>query len=589
MNIINNNFYSPAFLGTKYVIGHKKPDTDSICSAIGYSALSENLKTDNDDKFIPLAAGDINKETEFALAYFNVQRPKVVTNLALSVSDIYNKKNIEELSLKPDSSIRELYNLMIKSNLEEMPVLDDKNKPIGMITAKDIVNFNLSKIDHLSSLKDKNITFDKLKTLLEAEVLSGDEYLNDTLEGNVKMGVYSCDTTKDIDYKNGMVLVGDRDDIQEEVINNGVKAIVITKNKKPSEKIKELAKEKNIIIFSTAHGTSTSAKLLEQSTPVSNIMSKDMLVFDESDSVDDIKAKAKNSNHQVFPVVNNGEFKGIITLDEILNPDENEVILVDHNAASQQADGIKRENIKEIIDHHKQEFISQDERIPITYSNTGATATLVAREFKANDIAIPEKIAGILWCAIVSDTDNFTSVTTTQQDIKMAKQLEKIAHIKNKDELVKKLLSQRDASLEGLDEKGLVDYDNKVFKNGNDFSYSIGQISSFDSQKYVDKKDDLISALNDFKKENNVGVSALMITDVPQKQSYFLCSSSVKDIAEKYLKAGDEEYLKSFFNGSTKTIKTVLNEIVKNSFAVLPNVMSRKEQTEPFLRKITEV
>ncbi len=575
------------FLGKKYVIGHKTPDTDSVCSAIAQSNLANILKSDPKDEFIPLAAGDINKETEFALAYFNIKPPKVTTDLSLKVKDVKDEQEPKNVAIQDNSSIRELYNFMYNNNLDEVPVVNKNNEISGIITPKKITRFNLRKDDILDELKFKKIPFRKFKTLLEAKVLAGEELLDQTLQGNVKMGVYSFDTTRKSGLKDAMVLVGDREDIQEEVINRGAKALVITKHKQPSKKIIELAKEKNLIILSTKFGTSSSAKLIEQSYPIRELANKNFVSFDENDNLNSIKTKAKTSAQSVFPVTNNGKISGVATLDKILKPEEKEVILVDHNSENQYAQGIERKNIKEIIDHHRQEFISTGERIPVQYSDTGATATMIAKNYKANSIEIPKDIAGILWCAIVSDTDNFTSATTTVQDLIIAQELAQIAGIKDEKALSLELLKQRDLALENLTPEELVDYDKKIFKAGKDYGYSISQILTFESQKRLEQKDRLAKYLEELEKSDKLNGTTLMVTDTPSKTTYLLASSGIKKRAKELLKS-DSEILDQKIKDSPATYRQVFEELQKLPYAKLPEVTSRKEQVEPLIRKLFE-
>lgn len=575
------------FLGKKYVIGHKTPDTDSVCSAIAQSNLANTLKTDPSDEFIPLAAGDINKETEFALAYFNIKPPKVTTDLSLKVKDVQNEKELENIAIQDNSSIRELYNFMYNNNLDEVPVVNKNKEVSGIISPKEIMHFNLRKDDILDELKYQKIPFRKFKTLLEARVLAGEELLDQTLKGNVKMGVYSFDTTRKSGLKDAMVLVGDREDIQEEVINRGAKALVITKNKQPSKRIIELAKEKNLIILSTRFGTSSSAKLIEQSYPINGLANKNFVSFEENDNLNNVKTKAKTSAQGVFPITKNGKMTGVTTLDKILKPEEKEVILVDHNSEKQYVQGISRENIKEIIDHHRQEFISTGERIPVQYSDTGATATMIAKNYKANSIDIPKDIAGILWCAIVSDTDNFTSATTTLQDMTIAQELAQIAEIKDEKTLSIELLKQRDLALKNLTPEELVDYDKKIFKAGKDYGYSISQILTFESQKHLEQKERLANYLEELEKSDKLNGTTLMVTDTPTKTTYLIASEGIKKRAKKLLDS-DDEILNQKIKDSPATYREVFEELQNLPYAKLPDVTSRKEQVEPFIRKLFE-
>jgi manganese-dependent inorganic pyrophosphatase len=500
------------------------------------------------------------------------------------------KKQVADISINGRDSLRELYNLMYQNNLDTMPVVDDSSKVIGLITPKDILKFNLDKQDTLKILKYKNITFNKIKNLLDAEVLCGEKLLNDTIKGSINMGVYSYDETRRTDLKDAMVLVGDREDIHEEVINQEAKALVITKGKKPSERIIQLAKEKDLIILATKHGTSSSTKLIEQSYPVEDIMSKDFISFDVNDKIDDIQSKARNSKQQIFPITSKGKFVGVVSIDEILKPHEKEFILVDHNSPEQFAKGIKRENIKEIVDHHRQEFLPVSGRIPTTYSDVGANATVIAKHYKANSVEIPKEIAGMLWCAIASDTNGFTSSTTTFEDRQIARELLKISRpiIKDSKELINSMFEQRDKAVSSLTPEELVIYDRKTFRTTSGESYSINQITIGNDTKYINMTQEIKRALNELEEKNSFGGAVTMISNTKNLKTTLVCSKKLQNIAQKLASNLPIEFEEKHIKDTKHSFEEVINKIAQTGVVELENAASRKEQIEPFIRELYE-
>lgn len=581
--------HSLSFLGNKtYILGHKKPDTDSICSSIAQANLEEQLKTDSKKEFLAIAPGDINAETAFALSYFGIKKPEVKEDVSLKVKEVMDKRAKEDLSIHKDAPVKKFGDLIIDKNLKTVPVLDDYDRVVGVASRKVLAEFYLSGEDHLETLKTKNIPYERIAKLLDAEVLTGSLSLDDTIKGNVRLGAYSLDTTDDFNLKDAILVVGDRSDIQETAIKKGAKCLIVTKNKPVSPNVLKLAKENDVIIMSVKQGASSTTRLLEQSMPISDIMNKDVVAFESEKTIEEVKNTVKSNEFRYFPIVKDGKFIGVVNRDQLLSPDDNDLILVDHNNPSQFIKGVKKDNIVAIFDHHRQEFISDSKRIPMTYAPVGASATLIAKNYKANGIEIPPEIAGILWCAIISDTDKFTSVTTTQEDKKIAHELAQIAQIDQPEKLANKLLAQRDVNLEKLSPKELVAYDLKTYKF-NDKNYSIGQIVTFQSEKYLQYKDEIQRTLNELDSKGNSLGSVLAVTDLSQSMTYLICSEKFISRAQNALIEQDMDFLNSEINHSKIQNAQALLEITSSdAMAKMPDVQSRKEQIEPFARKLIE-
>jgi len=477
----------------------------------------------------------------------------------------------------------------MEKDIKTAAVLNDDGTIAGVVSRKSLAEFLIRPIDHLKQLKEFDVSYETIAKLIEAEVITGKLSLNDTIKGDVQTGAYSVEVMEELDLNEGIVVVGDRFDVQKSAIENGAKALIVSRNSEINSEIIELAKENNVIILSTKYGIAKVTSLLEQATPVSHIMSASVASFDAKQKINEALKFVKNTKFGYFPVLENGKFVGIISREEILAPDNNGIILVDHNNPSQFAKGIEKDDIEGVIDHHVQQLVLDSSRVPIMFMPTGATATLVAKNYKASGIEIPPEIAGILWCAIVSDTDKFTSVTTTLEDVKIASELAKIAQISQPEVLANKLLAQRDANLEGLSSEELLKQDLKILQTKSKIPYCISQIKTYQSEKYIKNKEELEAALNDLDRENSTQGSALMLTDLSQNATFLLVSDKMRENAQKAKGIiGDKIANKTIYQSDVSYVNAIMG-LQNNKITLrLPNVQSRKEQVQPFIAELIE-
>ncbi|MBQ9150232.1 putative manganese-dependent inorganic diphosphatase [bacterium] len=587
INLISSK-YNLSFLGNKtYVVGHKNPDSDSVCSAIAVADLQSKLKPQKE--YQAISAGDINAETAYALAYFGIEPPKVKDDVSLTVKQAMTKRPLKDIAVQKNSTIREFIDLVMEKDIKTAAVLNDDGTIAGVVSRKSLAEFLIRPIDHLKQLKEFDVSYETIAKLIEAEVITGKLSLNDTIKGDVQTGAYSVEVMEELDLNEGIVVVGDRFDVQKSAIENGAKALIVSRNSEINSEIIELAKENNVIILSTKYGIAKVTSLLEQATPVSHIMSASVASFDAKQKINEALKFVKNTKFGYFPVLENGKFVGIISREEILAPDNNGIILVDHNNPSQFAKGIEKDDIEGVIDHHVQQLVLDSSRVPIMFMPTGATATLVAKNYKASGIEIPPEIAGILWCAIVSDTDKFTSVTTTLEDVKIASELAKIAQISQPEVLANKLLAQRDANLEGLSSEELLKQDLKILQTKSKIPYCISQIKTYQSEKYIKNKEELEAALNDLDRENSTQGSALMLTDLSQNATFLLVSDKMRENAQKAKDIiSDKIANKTIYQSDVSYVNAIMG-LQNNKITLrLPNVQSRKEQVQPFIAEMIE-
>ncbi len=533
-----------------YVIGHRNPDTDSICSAVAYAYLKNQIGV----KAHAFRAGNLNAETQFALDFFDVQPPMFINDFYPRAKDIM-MDNLPN-SVHPDDSLFKLSLIMSKSKIKSIPVLNDDGDFLGIVSIGDVAKQFLKDIDTFN-FKERGVKFTALKEVLQAEVLSGEGCLDKLIEGKLKIAGSSLATSLKA-YKAGdVIIVGDRLDVLDLCLDIKVAGVIITGGLKDcaTDEFLQRAAKLGIVVLSCNYDSYSCARLVNQSIPVSNLMQTDLICFSPEDLLDDVKAKVVSSTYRNYPVVKNNKLFGIINRNALINTKSKEVILVDHNEFSQAVEGIENTKILEIIDHHRLGGMQTNEPIFILQRPVGCTATIVTSLFEQNNIGIPRYIAGLLLSAILSDTVIFKSPTTTAEDEVVAKRLAKIANVDIIDYGTNLLRSG--ASLKKKTPDKLIKQDLKELHLG-DYSLSISQVYVLDSQELYEVKADFVKHLEKLRKKNNYCLALLMVTDIINSNTDLLV-------------VGDEK----------KLIEYAFKRDVKENIISLPGVLSRKKQLIP--------
>jgi manganese-dependent inorganic pyrophosphatase len=532
---------------TVYISGHKNPDTDSICSAISYAYLkriSEGINA------IPVRLGPINRETKFVLDYFGVEEPIFIENVYTQVQDI---KFDKPLVFKENTSMFEAWNTMMEKNIRTIAVVDEENKLIGIATVGDLAKAYLSSSHELSKYK---IPIDNiLATLKGEEVLRYVDYL----EGDILVAAMSKENVLKRIKKGDILIIGDRGDIQQVAILQGIKALIITGNNGVSEKILELAKQYKVTIIKVVPDTFDTVKLLNQSIPLSYVIKKeDLVTFRVSDYIDDVKEVMLKYRYRNFPVVDEeGKVMGLLARRHILDYERKNVIMVDHNEFSQAVEGIGQARILEIIDHHRIGTIETEQPILFRNHPVGSTATIINRLFEEKGLIPEPKIAGIMCAAILSDTLVFKSPTCTPEDVRAAKKLAEIANI-DINEFGTEMF-KAGTSLEGKTVEEIFYTDFKEFTINN-YKIGIGQVNTLTDAGEL--KQQLISFMEKVKKDKDYDILLLMLTDIINEGSEIL-----------------------FVGNNKELLQRAFNVEIKNNSFYLPYVISRKKQVLPPLVK----
>ena len=489
-----------------YIFGHKKPDTDSVTSAIALAHLKNRLGVLSKPKIL----GPINKETEFVLKYFDVEIPEYLEDVKVQIKDI---NYYQGCLINENDSISDTYKYMSDKNITGVPIVDENNKLKGLLTSKMIGNELI------------NGDFNKLKTsyINILNVLEGEEILkfNDEIEGNIVAASFRSTTIlNNIQFsKDTIMIIGDRHSIIEAAVKNGIKLLIIVGNLEIKEEHVKIAKENKVNIIRTKYDTFHTAKLIGLSNYCKNLL-LDMrnISFNENDYYVEFKEKCIKLGYNNYPVVNKfDECLGMIRITDINEINRKQVILVDHNEASQSVEGLEEAEILEIIDHHKLGALTTN--MPINFRNmtVGSTNTIIYSLYKENNVTIPKKIAGIMLSGIISDTLKFTSPTTTEYDRYVATRLSEIAEI-DIEEYSNKMF-KAGTNLEGKTIEEIIDGDIKIFEEKNK-KIAISQLITLNSEEILSKKDEYIKKINEIKTSRGYDIFLLCVTDIIKDGSY---------------------------------------------------------------------
>lgn len=506
------------------VIGHKNPDSDSICSAIAYARLKRQLTGEN---YVAKRAGDINKETTFVLDYFGEKEPELQEDVRNRVYDIEWKR---VPSVDKDLSIREAYLMMKEHDTTTLCITDDENMISGVITMTDIAGAGMDVLDnHMVSRAET--PFRNIVKTLKARVLCGDvDKVFD--DGRVMIGANTPERMVDYISKGDVIILGDRFESQFFAIEIGASCIILCTDSEPNPTILELARARDCIILTSPYDTYTVSRLVNQSMPIGYFMSKkNILSFDVEDFTDHVRDVMSKERFRNFPVTDHqGRYLGLMTKRDLLAMEKKQVVLVDHNEKNQAVEGIHRVDILEIIDHHR--LGGMESVNPLLFRNqpVGCTATIIYQMAKEAAMELDRSTAGLLCSAILSDTLMFRSPTCTSADRAAAEALAEIAGIVIEEYAQQMFEAGSDLSSRSTEELFYQDY--KTFNtSGRDFG--VGQITSVSTAGLQQMQGKLLEYMQEKQRQNPHMMYFFMLTNIIDESSIVLyCGEGAKELLE---------------------------------------------------------
>ena len=535
-----------------YVVGHKNPDTDSICSAIAYANLKSIL---TGGEYAPRRAGQISEETQFVLNRFGVDVPPLLSDLRVQVRDI-ELRNVE--GINGVASIKAAWSLMREQGLKTMPVTRGE-KLEGLITIGDIANSYMDVVDN-EILATARTQYRNIASAISGEVVVGNRY-SYILKGKVYILACSQDIMRSVVEPDDLVIVGNKVEDMQFAIDHNVGCMVICQGAEIPADIIRQAEEKEIVVISSKFDTFNVSRLINQSVPVKHFMTKDNLItFSMLDYLDDVKPLMVQHRHQDFPIVDEEmNFLGFISRRRLISSGQKRVILVDHNEKSQAVDGIEQAEILEIIDHHR---IGNLETFrPVFFRNqpVGCTATIVYQMYQESLTKLSKEMAGLLCSAIISDTLMFRSPTCTTLDEYAARQLSEIAGIDIK-EYAKEMFNAG-SGIKQKTPKEIILNDFKQF-TVNDISFGVGQLNSMKDDEAKELLGILAPELEKTREEQGLDYLFFMSTNILDESTHLIFSgggaSAIVMTAFDLKEEADEVYLKGVVSRKKQFVPTLV-------------------------------
>lgn len=546
------------------VIGHKNPDTDSICSAICYARLKSEV---TGKEYVPGRAGKVNEETQFVLNYFGVEAPELISNVKTQVQDIEIR---EVKGVARNISLKKAWNLMQDANVVTLPAVSAGEVLEGLITVGDITKSYMNVYDS-SILSKAQTQYSNIIETLEGTLIIGDanEFFK---EGKVLIAAANPDLMENYICPHDLVILGNRYESQLCAIEMDADCIIVCEGAPVSMTIRKLAQEHGCTVITTPYDTYTAARLINQSMPISYFMkTENLITFEDTDFIDDIKDVMASKRHRDFPILKDGKYRGMISRRNLLGAKGKQIVLVDHNERNQAVDGIENADILEILDHHKLGTVETISPVFFRNQPLGCTATIIYQMYNENNVPIDRTTAGLLCSAIISDTLLFRSPTCTEVDRMAALALAGTAKIRL-DQYASAMFAAG-SNLKNKSDQEIFYQDFKRFNAGK-VSFGVGQISSLNVDELANLRERMLPYLKKAHAEHGVDMMFFMLTNILTETTELLCegTGAVELIMEAFHLVTEHEE----FPEITQVVELV--GVVSRKKQLIPAIMMACEQ-----------
>ena len=527
-----------------FVTGHRNPDTDSIVAAMSYAALRNAL---GDRQYVAAHLGHISDETNRMLKHFGFNEPMAIRTVRTQVRDLeYDTPPCLSSSVTMDRA----WHVMREQRISAVPVVNDDGTLYGMLSAGDIATFSM---ETLVDSQVEELPVFNLVSVLEGRIVNEGGSVPTNISGSVVVAMPQAAENLRFSGRNNIVLVASQPDMIQRALDQHVSCLIICRaDVDPA--LEDYAG--NTCIISTPFTAGRACRLIYQSIPISRPCQRGEIVcFHLDDYIDDVREVVLKSRYRSYPVLDENEkVVGTLSRYHLLRPRRKQVVLVDHNELAQTVPGIDQAEILGIIDHHRLADIQTRQPIAVRNEPVGSTNTIITSMYQEHGVTPSPHMAGLMAAAILSDTVMFKSPTCTKQDIAMAERLARIARVSLTD-LGRELFS---GSNDSKSAEELLRSDFKEFHIAEQ-NLGVGQITCIDSQRLMERREELLDAMRKVQRANSYDMVILMLTDVLQEGSQLL------------------------YIGSDETIRNAFAVEPKDNSVFLPGVMSRKKQVIPML------
>ena len=535
-----------------YVTGHKNPDTDSIASAIGYAEF-KNL-VDPENFYAPARLGEVNAQTRWALKRSCAESPKLLRHIMLRVKDVMHENLV--LANRNDP-LRNVGLMMSKNNIGQVPIVDEDGSLVGIVTERDLARMYIRESRGASTFAETPVSVGAMVEVLEGEIVVGEDGEH---SGQLWVISMSVDSIGRSIRPGDIVVVGDRTKAQKRVIELGVGVLVVSNGVRPEDDVVAMAEERGTTIVLSPLDSYVSSRMIQLSVPCWELMTENPLTVEPEDLITEITQSVMEVHYRAAIAVDDDNMPlGVVSRTDLLNPKPRRVLLVDHAEIGQSVKGVEKAQIVEILDHHHIGDIETTTPIPATFDPVGSTATLIVERFKAAGLKPERSTATMLLAAVLSDTVVLNSPTTTERDREVVKYLEEMLDLDARGFGMEMFEASSDVS--GLSAEEIVRRDAKEYSMSSGEKMSISQVETVGTG-LLERKEELLDALEELREDNDYLFSALMVTDIIEGGTELLCA------------------------GDCAPVERAFDSRAKNGVIDLPGVMSRKKQVAPKLLAI---
>jgi manganese-dependent inorganic pyrophosphatase len=532
-----------------YVTGHRNPDTDTIASAIAYAEYKNLVDPEND--YASARLGEVNTQTEWALKRSGAETPKLLPHIMLRVKDVMHTDLLTAHKVDP---LRNVGLAMAKRNFGQVPIVDDDGSLIGLVTERDLARMYIRESRGASTFAESPVYVGAMVGVLEGELLVGEE--DRAYSGNLWVISMSVDSMGQSMQPGDVVVIGDRPKGQRRAIELGAGVLVVSNGVHPEDEILEMARERGTTVILSPLDSYVTSRLIQLSVPCWEVMSENPLTVDPDDLITEITESVMEVHYRAAIAVDQSKVPlGVVSRTDLLNPKPRRVLLVDHAETGQSVKGVEKAQVVEILDHHHIGDIETNIPIPAVFDPVGSTATLIVERFKASGLRPERSTATMLLAAVLSDTVILNSPTTTERDREVVRYLEEMLDVDAEAFGMEMFEASSDVSDVSAEE--IVNRDAKEYGTTSG-KMSVSQVETVGTG-LLERKDELLDALEDLRARNDYIFSALMVTDIIAGGTELLCA------------------------GDCAPVERVFDERIEDGVIDLPGVMSRKKQVAPKL------
>lgn len=540
-----------------YVIGHKNPDADAICSAIAYAAFKTQR---GEPGYVAARCGNTNARIDTILQRFNQPLPLYLSDVSPRVRDLMIT---DVVHAQDGATCAEALEIMDRHSVSVLPVVGESRKVIGTVSLAQMGGFFVPHINDPRRMRMVRTSLSRIVRSLKAEFLHAVEETR-LEELNVRIGAMDIRTFWKISERENLppaqsiIIVGDRREVQMRSIEIGIRALIISGGLPVDPAVLELARTHRVSVISSPHDTATTAWVVRTASTLDLVIDRDIPSVNADIRIADVRKRFGPASPHALLVTDEADIlQGILTKSDLLKPVETRLVLVDHNEMTQAVNGADEVNIAEIIDHHRLGALNTQQPILFINEPVGSTCTIVADLFRREGLSPAPELAGIMMSGLISDTLHLNSPTTTPKDGAVLTWLAGIAGIDSR-RLAEEIFSSGSVILANPADK-VVRSDFKIYDEEG-VRYSVSQVEELGFGNFWQHAKAITRALQDLRNEEQLAFACLLVTDINTQNSLLLAK-------------GDPGFIS----------RISYPHVEQDEIFDLPGIVSRKKQLIPYL------